>query len=431
MTTQKSVLLKRVGRMDPVSISEFIALGGFAGLKKALQMDKEEILEEISRARLNGRGGAAYPAGRKWKQMYQIQGEPKYIVCNADEGEPGTFKDRDLLEQTPLSVIEGMLIAGYVFGSRQGYIYIRGEYRKIQRTFEAAIHEAEKAGYLGKDILGYLGFDYSITIVSGGGAYVCGENSALLNSIEGKTGRPRIKPPHLAEVGLYGKPTLVNNVETFACIPVILSEGSQAFLDYGTPECGGTKLISISGHVNNRGVFETGLGVPLRDLIMDENFGGGIKDGRKLGFYHLGGQSGPIGFPEQIDTPYAYDALTAEGLAVGSGAIVVLDDSVSVVEYIQKVFEFFVHESCGKCTPCRLGTTRILELLTDFVEGRAAEGDVSRLEYMADQVSALSACGLGQSVNVALKSCLRHRREDFEALIKCKNDRRNEECHTM
>lgn len=428
MTEQEPVLLKRVGKMDPVSVSEYIALGGFSGIKKALRMEKEEILEEVMRSNLKGRGGAAYPAGRKWKSLYRIEGTPKYIVCNADEGEPGTFKDRELLEKTPLSVIEGMLIAGYVFGAEKGYIYIRGEYRKIQKTFEAAVHEAEKAGYLGRDILGVPGFNYTVTVVSGGGAYVCGENSALLNSIEGKTGRPRIKPPHLAEVGLYKKPTLVNNVETFACIPVILSEGSQAFLDYGTPESGGTKLISISGHVNNRGIFETRLGVPLRSLIMGESCGGGIKDGKQLGFYHLGGQSGPIGFPEQLDTPYSYEALGAEGLAVGSGAIVVLDETVSLVEYIQKVFEFFVHESCGKCTPCRLGTTRILELLTDFVEGRAREGDVERLEAMAGQVSALSACGLGQSVNVALKSCLRHRRENFEALIKCQNNGRNEEC---
>lgn len=422
MTKQEPVLLKRVGKMDPVSVSEFIALGGFAGIRNAMKMDKEEILEEVLRSNLRGRGGAAYPAGRKWKSLYQIEGEPKYIVCNADEGEPGTFKDRELLERTPLSVIEGMLIAGYVFGAEKGYIYIRGEYRKIQKVFEAAIHEAEKAGYLGKDILGVPGFNYTITVVSGGGAYVCGENSALLNSIEGKTGRPRIKPPHLAEVGLYGKPTLVNNVETFACIPVILAEGSQAFLDYGTPEGGGTKLVSICGHVNRRGIYEAGLGLPLRDLIMDEAYGGGICGGKKLGFCHLGGQSGPIGFPEQLDTPYSYEALAAEGLAVGSGAIVVMDESVSLVEYIQKVFEFFVHESCGKCTPCRLGTARILELLTDFVEGRAGEGDVERLEAMAEQVSALSACGLGQSVNIALRSCLRHRRENFEALIKCRKD---------
>ena len=212
MEIQESVLLRRVGRMDPVSVPEFEALGGFSGIRKALSMEKEEILEEISRSNLKGRGGAGYPAGRKWKSLYRIEGDTKYIVCNADEGEPGTFKDRVLLEETPLSVIEGMLIAGYVFGSKQGYIYIRGEYRRIQKIFETALQNAEDAGYLGKDILGVPGFDYSITVVSGGGAYVCGENSAMLNSIEGKTGRPRIKPPHLAEVGLYGKPTLVNNV---------------------------------------------------------------------------------------------------------------------------------------------------------------------------------------------------------------------------
>ena len=393
MEIQESVLLRRVGRMDPVSVPEFEALGGFSGIRKALSMEKEEILEEISRSNLKGRGGAGYPAGRKWKSLYRIEGDTKYIVCNADEGEPGTFKDRVLLEETPLSVIEGMLIAGYVFGSKQGYIYIRGEYRRIQKIFETALQNAEDAGYLGKDILGVPGFDYSITVVSGGGAYVCGENSAMLNSIEGKTGRPRIKPPHLAEVGLYGKPTLVNNVETLCCVPIILEEG------------------------------------------------GGTSTGRNPGFFHMGGQSGPIGFPEQLDTPYTYETLAPKGLAVGSGAIVVLDDSVCIVEYIQKVFEFFVHESCGKCTPCRLGTTRILELLTDFVEGRAKDGDVERLEYMARQVSQLSACGLGQSVNVALMSALRHRRGDFEAHINggacpagacaCHENGRNKACLTI
>lgn len=429
MEKHESVLLKRVGRMDPVSVSEFVALGGFSGIRNALSMDKEEILEEILRSNLKGRGGAAYPCGRKWKSLYNIEGDTKYIVCNADEGEPGTFKDRILLEDTPLSVIEGMLIAGYVFGARQGYIYIRGEYRRIQKIFETAILKAEEAGYLGKDIMGVPGFDYSITVISGGGAYVCGENSAMLNSIEGRIGRPRIKPPHLAEVGLYGKPTLVNNVETLCCIPVILSEGSQKFLSYGTPDSGGTKLVSISGHVKNRGVFEVGLGISLRELIMGQEYGGGTATGRPLGFFHMGGQSGPIGFPEQLDTLYTYEALAPQGLAVGSGAIVVLDDSVCIVEYMQKVFEFFVHESCGKCTPCRLGVTRILELLTDFVEGNAQEGDIERLEYMTQQVSQLSACGLGQSVNVALMSALRHRREVFES--KCHQNGRNKECLTI
>lgn len=421
MTKQASVLLKNVGKMNPTSVSDFVSLGGFLGIKKAITMDKPAIIDEILNANVKGRGGAAYPAGRKWKSLYHIEGDPKYIVCNADEGEPGTFKDRELLAYSPLSVIEGMLIAGYVFDSKQGYIYIRGEYRTIQKTFQEAINHAKEAGYLGKNILGIEGFDYEITIVSGGGAYVCGENSALLNSIEGKTGRPRIKPPHLAEVGLYGKPTLVNNVETFACIPVILAEGSETFLSYGTPESGGTKLVSISGHSKNRGVFEVNLGIPLRDLIMDESLGGGSGTGKPIKFLHIGGQSGPIAFPEQFDTLYSYEDMVKEDLAIGSGAIVVMDESVCLVEYIQKVFEFFVHESCGKCTPCRIGTTRILELLTDFVEGRAKEGDVERLEKMSNQVSALSACGLGQSVNKALNSCLKHHREEFEAHINGKH----------
>ena len=281
MEIQESVLLRRVGRMDPVSVPEFEALGGFSGIRKALSMEKEEILEEISRSNLKGRGGAGYPAGRKWKSLCRIEGDTKYIVCNADEGEPGTFKDRVLLEETPLSVIEGMLIAGYVFGSKQGYIYIRGEYRRIQKIFETALQNAEDAGYLGKDILGVPGFDYSITVVSGGGAYVCGENSAMLNSIEGKTGRPRIKPPHLAEVGLYGKPTLVNNVETLCCVPIILDEGSQKFLSYGTAESGGQ--ITGLGFEKKRGVSSWERNTAFLYTLLDQKGSHGKGMGKTCG----------------------------------------------------------------------------------------------------------------------------------------------------
>ena len=249
MDRKEPLLLKRIGKMrNPASVEEYIGLGGFAAITKAVNMSKEDILQEVDDANLRGRGGAAYPAGRKWRHLYGVDETPKYIVCNADEGEPGTFKDKMLLGQDPLSVIEGMLIAGYLFDSHEGFIYIRGEYRAIQAVFQEAIDAATKAGYLGSGIMGIKGFDYTITIVSGAGAYVCGENSALLNSVEGKTGRPRVKPPHLAEVGLYLKPTLVNNVESFACIPAILTMGGKAFLAMGAEDGGGTKLVSISGH---------------------------------------------------------------------------------------------------------------------------------------------------------------------------------------
>jgi len=412
------VLLKRIGAMQsPVSVEEYTGLGGFAALRKAVAMSKEDILKEVDAANLRGRGGAAYPAGRKWRQLYGIEETPKYIVCNADEGEPGTFKDKMLLEQDPLSVLEGMLIAAYLFDSHESFIYIRGEYFNAQKIFQQALDNAEKAGFLGKDILGVKGFDHTVTIVSGAGAYVCGENSALLNSVEGKTGRPRVKPPHLAEVGLYRKPTLVNNVETFACIPVILNIGGEAFLGLGTKGGGGTKLVSISGHMKNRGVYEAPLGIPIHDLLYSEGYGGGTLTGRPLKFLHLGGQSGPLAFPEQLDGAYSYEGLEEKGLAIGSGAIVAMDDSVSVVDYSKKVMEFFVHESCGKCTPCRIGTTRVLELLEDFAQGAAKEGDVERLDAMLAQVMALSACGLGQTAGVAVRSAIKHSRKEFEDRI--------------
>ena len=418
MDRKEPVLLKRIGKMkNPASVEEYTGLGGFEGIRKAVKMNKEDILKEVDIANLRGRGGAAYPAGRKWKQLYEIEETPKYIVCNGDEGEPGTFKDKMLMGQDPLSVIEGMLIAGYLFDSQEGFIYIRGEYRALQKVFQEAIHNAEKAGYLGTNIMGIQGFDYSVTIVSGAGAYVCGENSALLNSVEGKTGRPRVKPPHLAEVGLYLLPTLVNNVESFACIPVILEIGGKAFLELGTEDGGGTKLISISGHAKNRGVYEIPLGTPFHDLLYSDEYGGGTSTGKPIKFLHLGGQSGPLAFPEQLDGIYSYQGLWDKDLAIGSGAIVVMDESVSIVEYSKKVIEFFIHESCGKCTPCRIGNIRVLELLEQFVEGKAKEGDIEALEKMLTNVMGLSACGLGQAAGVAVMSAIKNRRAEFEERI--------------
>lgn len=415
----EKVLLKRVGKMeDPTSVEEYRALGGFDAIHKAINMDKEDILAEIDAAVLLGRGGAAYPMGRKWKHLYENPRFPKYIVCNADEGEPGTFKDRTLLSQDPLSVIEGMLIAGYVFGAEAGYIYIRGEYRAIQKEFQKALDNATKCGYLGERILGIEGFDYQIYIISGAGAYVCGENSALLNSVEGLTGRPRVKPPHLADVGLHQQPTLVNNVESFSNVPVILNIGGDAFRAIGTENGGGTKLVCLSGHVKNRGVYEVPLGMPLNAILYDEEYGGGISSGLPLSFIHFGGQSGPIGFHEQLDNlEYSYEGLRDRGLAIGSGAIVVMDASVSPIEYLESVMWFFVHESCGKCTPCRLGTTRLYELMKQFRKGASKQEDMVRLENMLTHITNLSACGLGQSVSVSVRSVLKNRRGNFEAMI--------------
>ncbi|MGX6979063.1 complex I 51 kDa subunit family protein [Vagococcus elongatus] len=413
------VLLERVYNMtNAVDVEEYKKFKGFEGLANAISMDNEAILDELDIAHLRGRGGAAYPLGKKWRHMYHSKGTPKYIVCNADEGEPGTFKDKALLEKDPLSVIEGMLIAGYLFKAQTGYIYMRGEYRQIQKIFQQAIDNATKAGYLGENILGIQGFNFKILVISGAGAYVCGENSALLNSIEGKTGRPRVKPPHLADVGLYLKPTLVNNVESYAGIPVILREGGQAFLDLGSEDGGGTKLVCLSGHIKNRGLFEVNLGTPLYELIFSEKYGGGSSTSNPLKFIHFGGQSGPIGAVDELeDCIYSYEGLWDKGLSVGSGAVVVMDNQVSMIDYLVNVAEFFVHESCGKCTPCRLGTTRLMELLKKFQEKRAQIGDIERLEKMMTHVTHLSACGLGQSVANSMKSGLKLYPEEFLAGI--------------
>jgi NADH-quinone oxidoreductase subunit F len=402
------------GKIRPTSVEDYVQAGGFEGLKKALHMKATEIIDEIKKAKLMGRGGAGYPAGSKWQQMYAIEDFPKYIVCNADEGEPGTFKDKLLLEKDPLRVIEGMTIAGYVFNSHDGYIYIRGEYAALQDDFQLAIDNAVKAGYLGDNILG-TGYSYHIHVMIGAGAYVCGENSAMLNSIEGKAGRPRVKPPHLAEVGLFQKPTLVNNVESFANISTIINIGGEKYLSHGTPDSGGTKLICLSGQVANPGVYEIPFGLTLRDIIFDAELGGGPAGHKKLKFYHLGGQSGACGSLQQLDTTYCYKALRANGLSVGSGAIVVMDESVCVIDYLKCVTEFFIHESCGKCTPCREGNKQLYVILDKFSKGTATQDDYSLIKRISGLLAKGSFCGLGQAASTALNSCLKHFRAEFDA----------------
>ncbi|TWH47264.1 NADH-quinone oxidoreductase subunit F [Sporomusa sp. KB1] len=413
MTKIKKLISGNCGVLRPDSVEDYVQAGGYEGLKKAFTMKPEEIIDEVKKAKLLGRGGAAYPVGSKWEQLLEISEFPKYIVINADEGEPGTFKDKILLGQDPLRVIEGMTIAGYVFNSHDGYIYIRGEYRAIQKVFQSAIDNAVKAGYLGQNING-TGFAFNIHIMTGAGAYVCGENSALLNSIEGKAGRPRIKPPHLAEVGLFLLPTLVNNVESIANIPTIVLEGGDKYLSYGTQDSGGTKLICLSGNVVNRGVYEIPFGVSLRDAIYDPELGGGILNGKKLKFFHLGGQSGPIGSEAQLDTVYCYKALRNAGLSVGSGAIVVMDEDVCVIDYLKGVTEFFIHESCGKCTPCREGNKQIYAILCKISAGEATNDDMIVLKHLIDTMTKASFCGLGQAAAVALNTCWKHFKSEFE-----------------
>jgi NADH-quinone oxidoreductase subunit F len=414
----------RAGCVNPVSVAEYAANGGFEALKKTANMRPEAVIEEIKKAKLLGRGGAGYPAGRKWEHLLHIPETPRYIVCNADEGEPGTFKDRMILDKLPLKLFEGIIIAGFVFGAKAGYIYVRGEYRAIQKRLLAALENARSAGFLGQNILG-SGYDFDIHIISGAGAYVCGENSALLNSTEGKVGRPRIKPPHLAEVGLFLQPTLVNNVETFANIPHIINLGGERFLQTGHGESGGTKLVCLSGHSRNRGVFEIPLGkAALRELIYDPEIGGGIADGKKLKFFHLGGQSGPVGGPGQLDTPYSYAELKAAGLSVGSGAVVVMDESVSILDYLKSVTEFFIHESCGKCVPCREGNRQILDILKKLsIPDAASAGDLDTLRRLVRTMTDASFCGLGQTATVALNSAWKLFRAEFEANVRHGEDK--------
>ena len=404
--------------VDSLSVEVYVKSGGFTALKKASAAKPEDIIAEVKKAKLLGRGGAAYPAGSKWEHLLNIPETPKYIVCNADEGEPGTFKDLIIMDKLPLKLLEGIIIAGFVFRAKVGYIYVRGEYRKIQKRLIKAIENAKTAGFLGKNILG-TDFDFDIHIISGAGAYVCGENSALLNSTEGKVGRPRIKPPHLAEVGLFLNPTLVNNVESFANIPLIVNMGGDAYLQAGHPDSGGTKLICLSGHCRNRGVFEIPLGkMSLRELIYNPKLGGGIAGDGKLKFFHLGVQSGSIGGVDQLDITYSYTDLKKAGLSVGSGAIVVMDESVSILEYLKGVTNFFIHECCGKCVPCSEGNSQLLVILQKLsLPGVAQADDLDTLHRLIRTMTNASLCGLGQTSAAALNSAWKNFRTEFEANV--------------
>ncbi|ADY57184.1 NADH dehydrogenase subunit F [Syntrophobotulus glycolicus DSM 8271] len=410
------ILSSRFGKIKPDSVEEYVANGGYEGLKKAITQQHLDTIEEIKKANLFGRGGAAYPTGIKWEQAYAIPGT-KYIVCNADEGEPGTIKDREIMSRDPLMLIEGMTIGAYLFGSSEGFIYCRGEYGKIQKLLRSAIANAKAAGYLGDNILG-TGLNFDIKVVSGAGAYVCGENTALAESIEGKTGRPRRKPPYLKNAGLNLKPTVLNNVETYACIPYIVKEGGEKFLSYGTEFSGGTKLMCLIGDVKNRGVYEVPFGTTVRELI--DNCGGGMADGKKLKFVHLGGSSGSC-FPESmLDTKICYNDLRKAGISLGSGVVLVVSEDQSVVEYLKAVMEFFEEESCGKCTPCREGNQRMVEILEKLTEGKGTAEDIKRLKHLAQIMRDTSFCGLGQSAPVPALTLIKHFEDEFKAYAKGK-----------
>jgi NADH-quinone oxidoreductase subunit F len=403
---------RRFGQYDPTSLTSYEAAGGFAALRRALEMDGFAIASILSDNGVQGRGGAAYDMGRKWRQAKEVDAPRKCVVCNADEGEPGTFKDRELLTNDPFQLLEGMIIAGWSVDAQDGYLYLREEYSHLQPLLRSAIEQCRAAGYLGRNILGHEGFDYDIHLYSGAGAYVCGEGSALSESIEGHSGRPRMKPPYIKQSGVYHLPTCVNNVESLSLVPPLLMDDEGFYRAQGTPDCPGTKMISVSGNVRCPGVYEIPFGLTLREII---DLAGGVPHDRAIRLVQIGGASGRLASPKQLDTPYTYNDLRAAGLtAIGSGAVLVVDERTGVLEFLRMTQAFFSHESCGQCTPCREGNHHIRLLLDKVASGDFTERDVATMKKYANIMCDASLCGLGESAQSALLSAMEHFPEAFE-----------------
>ena len=411
---QVRIALHGCGSINPEDINESIGAGAFQGLARALQMSREDVIKEVLDSGLRGRGGGGFPSGRKWQFAYaQPEGE-KYVVCNGDEGDPGAFMDRSILEGNPLAVIEGMMIAGYAIGAQNGYFYVRAEYPIAVNRLRLAIKQAEEMGLLGDNILG-TDFSFRVHLRLGAGAFVCGEETALLNSIEGQRGMPRPRPPFPAVKGLWNKPTIINNVESLACVPYILREGAAAFAAHGTEKSKGTKVFALGGKINNVGLVEIPMGTTLRELIYD--IGGGIPDGKKFKAIQTGGPSGGCLTEEDLDTPIDFDNLVAKGSMMGSGGAIVMDEDNCMVDVAKFYMEFICDESCGKCTPCRIGTKRMLEILTKITDGKATMKDLEELENLAENVKSNSLCGLGQTAPNPVLSTLKHFRDEYVAHI--------------
>ena len=408
---QKRIALKNCGVINPEEIDEYIAFDGYKALERALiEMTPEEVIETIKQSGLRGRGGAGFPTGKKWELTRNSEGTQKYVVCNADEGDPGAFMDRSILEGDPHSVLEAMAIAAYAIGANQGYIYVRAEYPIAVHRFQVAIDQAREYGILGKNIFGTK-FDFDVDIRLGAGAFVCGEETALLESIEGKRGQPRVKPPYPAQSGLWGKPTLINNVETYANIAQIILKGAEWYSSIGTETSKGTKVFALGGNVNNIGLVEVPMGTTLREIVYD--IGGGIPNGREFKAAQTGGPSGGCIPKEHLDTPIDYESLKEIGSMMGSGGLIVMDDTKCMVCLAKFYLEFTVSESCGKCTPCRIGTKRMLEILTRLCDGEGSELDIYKLEKLAVNIQKASICGLGQSAPNPVISTLKYFREEF------------------
>ena len=418
---QKRIALKNCGIIDPEEIDEYIAFDGYKALEQVLtSLSQDDVINEITESGLRGRGGAGFPTGKKWLFTKQAEGDQKYVVCNADEGDPGAFMDRSILEGDPHSVLEAMEIAGYSIGADKGYIYVRAEYPIAVQRLRVAIDQAREYGLLGKNIFG-TDFSFDIEIRLGAGAFVCGEETALLESIEGRRGQPRVKPPYPANSGLWGKPTLINNVETYANITRIILNGAKWYASIGTEKSKGTKVFALGGNVNNIGLVEVPMGTTLREIVFD--IGGGIPNGREFKAAQTGGPSGGCIPKEHLDTPIDYESLSNIGSMMGSGGLIVMDDSKCMVNIAKFYLDFTVSESCGKCTPCRIGTKRMLEILDRMCEGKADEDDLYKLEKLALNIKKSAICGLGQTAPNPVLSTLKYFRDEYMEHIKYKKCR--------
>jgi NADH:ubiquinone oxidoreductase subunit F (NADH-binding)/(2Fe-2S) ferredoxin len=415
---QTKVVLSLCGEIDPEDIDAYMAVGGYDSVKKVItSMKPEETITVIKNSGLRGRGGAGFPTGLKWEICRRKKSKMKYIICNADEGDPGAFMDRSVLEGNPHSVIEGMIIGAYAIGAEEGYVYIRAEYPLAVERLRKALNQARQKGFLGKDIFG-KGFSFDVKIKLGAGAFVCGEETALIASIEGKRGMPRAKPPFPVDSGLWGKPTVINNVETLANLPYIISKGAEWFSSFGTENSKGTKVFALTGKVKNTGLIEVPFGITLREIIYD--IGGGIEGGRSFKAVQTGGPSGGCIPAELLDLEVDYESLAQVGSIVGSGGMVVLDETDCMVNTAKFFLEFTQSESCGKCTPCRVGTKRLLEILERITSGKGQEGDIEFLEELSHYVKTTSLCGLGMTAPNPVLSTIRYFRDEYEAHIKDK-----------
>ncbi len=406
MAEEMRIVLRNYGKIDPLKIEDYLAQGGYKALEKARSMGQAALIDDVKKSNLRGRGGAGFNCGMKWSFANSAKADQKYVICNADEGEPGTYKDRLIMENDPQSLLEGMAICAYAIGATKGYIYCRGEYPQVIEILNKAIDQAKAKGLLG---------DFDIEVRSGAGAYVCGEETALIESIEGSRGEPRFKPPFPPVQGLWAKPTIVNNVETFANIPVIVDKGGAWYAGIGNPQYPGTKVFTLTGDVNNRTFFEVPTDTTIRSLVF--KFGGGIRGGKNFKAVQIGGTSGAF-IPESLlDTQVAFDAMSAIGATLGSGATFVLDETRDLVDVSTRIAKFFEHESCGKCAPCREGTARMHELMEKLNEGHGSSKDVALLEKLGRVMSYSCLCGLGQAAPAPVLTTIKHFPADYNAKL--------------